>query len=186
MFELHISETELWDPVSERFHLVKEQVLQLEHSLLSVSKWEAKWHKPMPLVNNKGMTGEEFLDYIRCMTISRNPNPLVYNCVSESDVNAIVDYINDPHTATWFADSKANNSDKRPLTAELIYHLMFAYGVSKDCEKWHLNRLMTQLRVEYEESKPTDKKSKAEIAEQHRYLNAKRRAEAKARAKMRK
>lgn len=183
MLELRISGTELWDPVSERFLRVKDQVLVLEHSLLSVSKWEAKWHKPMPLVNDTDMSSEEFIDYVRCMTISRAPDPLVYTCLNADHVKTIVDYINDPHTATWFGESKTTNSDKRPLTAEIIYHLMFAFGISKECEKWHLNRLMTQLRVEYEESKPTKAKSKAETIERHRYLNAKRRAEAKVRAK---
>ena len=186
MLELHISATDLWDPVSERFLTVKEQTLLLEHSLLSVSKLEARRHKPLPLVNNKGMSGEEFLDYVRCMTVSRNPDPLVFNCISADDVKTITDYINDPHTATWFGESKSDQNDARPITAEVVYHLMFAFGVSKECEKWHLNRLMTQLRVEYEESKPPKKKSKAEIAERHQYLNAKRRAEAKARAKARK
>lgn len=186
MLELRIHATDLWDPVSERFLSVKEQTLPLEHSLLSISKWEARWHKPMPLVNDEGMSGEEFVDYIRCMTVSRNPDPLVYQCISADDVQAVMDYINDPHTATWFGESKADNSDKRPLTAEIIYHLMFVFGVSKECEKWHFNRLMTQLRVEYEESKPQKKKTKAEIADRHRYLNAKRRAEAKARAGIRK
>ena len=185
MLELHIAETDLWDPVSERFFSVKEQVLPLEHSLLSVSKWEEKWHKPMPLINNQRMAGEEFLDYIRCMTVSRNPDPLVYRCISATDVQAIIDYINDPHTATWFGENKSDNTDKRPLTSEIIYHLMFSFGVSKECEKWHFNKLMTQLRVEYEETKPSKKKSKAEIAEHHRALNAKRRA-ARARAKMHK
>ena len=185
MLELHISETDLWDPVSERFLRVKEQTLPLEHSLLSVSKWEAKWHKPMPLINSKSMDVEEFLDYVRCMTVSRSLDPLVYRCISSDDMKTVMDYINDPHTATWFGDIKSDGGDNRPLTAEVIYHLMFSFGISKECEKWHFNRLMTQIRVEYEESKPSKKKSKAEVAERHRYLNAKRRAEARARSKMR-
>lgn len=185
MLELHISETELWDPVSERFLSVREQVLPLEHSLLSISKWESKWHKPMPLINDQNMVGDEFVDYVRCMTVSRQPDPIVYKCLTAKDVDAIVEYINDPHTATWFGEIKTPNSDKRPLTSEIIYHLMFAFGVSKECEKWHFNKLMTQIRVEYEESKPSKKKTKEEIAERHRYLNAKRRAERMARRKAR-
>ena len=181
MLELRIPETELWDPVSERFLSVGEQVLPLEHSLLSISKWESKWHRPMPLINNEKLAGEEFLDYIRCMTVSRNPDPLVYRCISADDVESIMSYINDPQTATWFREEKSDDKDRRPLTAERIYHLMFVFSVSKECEKWHFNRLMTQLRVEYEESKPAKKKSPAEIAERHRMLNAKRRAEAEAR-----
>lgn len=181
MLELHIEETELWDPVRERFFSVKEQTLPLEHSLLSVSKWESKWHKPMPLMNDEGMGFDEFIDYVRCMTVSRRPDPLVYSCLTAKDIDAIRDYINDPHTATWFGESTPAETDNRPMTAERIYHLMFAFGVDISCEKWHLNRLMTQIRVEYEESKPAKKKTPEEIAEHHRMLNAKRRAERAAR-----
>ena len=181
MLELHIGETDLWDPVSERFYTVKEQDLPLEHSLLSVSKWESKWHKPMPLINSQPMSMEEFLDYVRCMTVSRRPDPLVYRCLTAKDMEAIKAYINDPQTATWFREERVTSTDKRPMTAERIYHLMFIFGVDLACEKWHLNRLMTQLRVEYEESKSEKKKTPEEIAERHRMLNAKRRAERAAR-----
>lgn len=182
MLEIRIPATELWDPVQERFCAVKEQVLPLEHSLLSISKWEAKWHKPMPLINDTRISTDEFVDYVRCMTMLRNPDPLVYRCLTQRDLDTIVDYINDPQTATWFRDDgKKTSTDKRPMTAERIYHLMFTFGVDKECEKWHLNRLMTQIRVEYEETKPQKKKSAGEIAERHRMLNAQRRAKRAAR-----
>ena len=173
MLELTIRDTELWDPKEERFYQVKGQILTLEHSLVSLSKWEAKWHKPF--LSDTKLTNEEILDYIRCMTVNRNVDPLVYNCLSDKQFKEIEDYIEDPHTATWFSTSGKESGPKTVMTAERIYHLMFAYGIDKDCEKWHLNQLLTQIRVEYEESKPQKKHSKREIAERHRALNAARR-----------
>lgn len=173
MLELTIGETELWDQKAERFYTVHKQTLTLEHSLVSLSKWEAKWHKPF--LSSEKLTNEELLDYIRCMTINRNVNPLVYNCLTNEQFKAIEEYIADPHTATWFSNSGKETGPKTVITAERIYHLMFSYGIDKDCEKWHLNQLLTQIRVEYEESKPQKKRSPREIAERHRALNAARR-----------
>ena len=177
MLELTIEGTDLWDPVTERFYTIKTQKIALEHSLLSLSKWEAKWHKPF--LSDEQLSNEEVIDYIRCMVVTRNVDPLVYKCLSEDHYKRIEAYIRDPQTATWFSNKEQNN-DKAVITAERIYHLMFAYGIDKDCEKWHLNRLLTQIRVEYEESKPQKKRSKADLIEHHRALNAARR---KARAK---
>lgn len=160
MLELTIAGTDLWDPVTERFLTVKPQTIALEHSLLSLSKWESKWHKPF--LGDEDLTNDEIIDYIRCMTITRNVDPLVYSCLTESQYKQIEDYIQDSHTATWFGNNSNRQTDKTVITAERIYHLMFAYGIHKDCEKWHLNRLLTQIRVEYEESKPPKKRSKAD------------------------
>lgn len=173
MLELEIRDTELWDPKAERFYEVKGQTLVLEHSLVSLSKWEAKWHKPF--LSDDALTNEELLDYIRCMTVNRNVDPYVYNCLTDEHFKAIEDYIADPHTATWFSNTVKEPGTKAVMTAERIYHLMFAYGIDKDCEKWHLNQLLTQIRVEYEESKPQKKHSKREIVDRHRALNAARR-----------
>lgn len=172
MLELVIEDTDLWDPKNERFYSVKRQTLVLEHSLVSLSKWESKWHKPFL---SSELTNDEVLDYIRCMTVNRNVDPLVYNCLNSDHFKMIEDYIADPHTATWFSNSSHKNGQSAVITAERIYHLMFAYGIDKECEKWHLNQLLTQIRVEYEESKPQKKHSKREIADRHRALNAARR-----------
>lgn len=172
MLELTIDATELWDPVSERFYDVKQQKIALEHSLLSLSKWEAKWHKPF--LSDTPLADEELLDYIRCMVITRNVDPCVFRCLTDKHYALIEAYIKDPQTATWFSETKKQD-DHAVITAERIYHLMFAYGIDKDCEKWHLNRLLTQIRVEYEESKPRKKKSKEELIAHHRALNAARR-----------
>ena len=173
MLEIAIGDTELWDPKAERFYKVKGQTLTLEHSLVSLSKWESKWHKPF--LSGEALTNDEILDYIRCMTVNRNPDPLVYNCLTDAQYKEIEDYIADPHTATWFSNSGKEPGQKTVITAERIYHLMFSYGIDKDCEKWHLNQLLTQIRVEYEESKPKKKRSARELADHHRALNAARR-----------
>lgn len=178
MLELTINGTDLWDPSTERFYTIKPQTIALEHSLLSLSKWEEKWHKPF--LSDEPLSNDEIIDYIKCMTVTRNVDPLVYRCFTEAHFSAIEAYISDPHTATWFSNKPQSNANKAVITAERIYHLMFAYGIDKDCEKWHLNRLLTQIRVEYEETKPQQKKSKAELLDHHRALNAARR---KARAK---
>ena len=89
MLELTIQDTELWDPKEERFYSVKGQTITLEHSLVSLSKWESKWHKPF--LSENALTNEEILDYIRCMTINRNVDPLVYNCLTDSQFKAIAD-----------------------------------------------------------------------------------------------
>lgn len=173
MLEIEVSATELWDPVAERFYSVKPVTLVLEHSLVSVSKWEAKWHKSFFLED--GMSNEEILDYIRCMTVNRTVDPLVYRCITNEHLEKVREYIDDSHTATWFSESKDERSKKRIFTTELLYFYMFSYGIPIDCEKWHLNRLLTLLRVCYEETKPKKKMSKSELANHHRAINKARR-----------
>lgn len=177
MLEIEVAQTELWDPISERFLLVHGMTLMLEHSLVSVSKWEAKWHKTF--FNADGLTNEETLDYVRCMTINRSVPDNVYLCLTNEHLEKIRAYIDDPHTATWFSESKDDPSKKRVLTTELLYFYMFSYGIPIDCEKWHLNRLITLIRVCYEETKPKKKKSKSELAAHHRALNSARRKKSK-------
>lgn len=172
MLEIEIAPTELWDPVTERFITVHGITLALEHSLVSVSKWEAKWHKPF----SKGdLTNEETLDYVRCMTINRSVPDNVYRCLTNEHLEKIRAYIDDSHTATWFSEKNDEKIEKRVLTSELLYFYMFSYGIPIECEKWHLNRLTTLLRVFYEETKPKKKKSKSEIAAHHRAINRARR-----------
>lgn len=177
MLEIDVAQTELWDPIAERFLSVNAVTLVLEHSLVSVSKWEAKWHKSF--FSSDGLTSEETLDYVRCMTVNRNIDPLVYRCLSDENIGRIKAYIDDPHTATWFSESKDDGGKKRAMTSELLYFYMFGYGIPIECEKWHLNRLITLIRVCYEETKPKKKKSKAELAAHHRAVNAARRKKSK-------
>lgn len=169
MLLITVPEREYYDPDKNEFIKVKTQTLQLEHSLVSISKWEAKWKKPF--LSNKPMNIEETIDYIRCMTITQNVNPLVYMGVNDANVLAVRDYIFDPMTATWFS----KKDDKRPVravhTSEVIYWQMIALGIPFECQKWHLNRLLTLIRVCNEKNSPPKKMSKKELLSRNRALN---------------
>ena len=179
MHKIFVKGRELFDEATLSFISAKDTTLQLEHSLISLSKWESKWHKPF--LSNEPKTEEEMRDYIRCMTITQNVDDDVYYCLSEENLLSVKKYMEDPMTATWFNDKNNKRGRKRVITAELIYCWMFAMNIPLECEKWHLNRLFTLLRVCSEENSPK-KESKGETKDRYRQLNAKRRAAA---AKMR-
>ena len=145
MLKITVPATELFDGVGN-FINTKEQTLQLEHSLVSLSKWEAKWHKPY--LSRKAMTIEETIDYIRCMTLTQNVDPNVYKAITPSNLKTVTEYIDDPMTA---------------------------YGIPFECRKWHLNQLLTLINVCNVEGSPPQKLSRAEVAAQYKALNAARR-----------
>lgn len=182
MLEITIPAVEMWDPIKEEFiQSTKSETLQLEHSLISLSKWESKWKKPFL---DKGLQGyEETIDYIRCMTISKVNDPNVYYRIPVSELNKVGEYIHDPMTATWFSDDSKKKNNKRGgtykkeiITAEILYYDMIALGIPFECQKWHLNRLITLIKVCQRKQEKPDKQSKREIMEHNRELNAARRA----------
>lgn len=176
-------ETEWWDPTkgeNGEFVIIpgtKERALQLEHSLVSLAKWESKWCKPF--LSKTPMTSEETIDYIRCMTITQNVPLEVYNNITNDIVEEVTNYINAPMTATWFADSKkgGGRSSGEMVTAEVIYYWMIALQIPSEYQKWHLNRLLTLIQVCSEKNKPSKKMSKRAIMNQNTALNAARRAQ---------
>lgn len=172
MFEITIPESDYYDEARERFVTSKRQTLKLEHSLVSLSKWESKWKKPF--LSDKPKTWEETIDYVRCMTITQNVNPDAYYAIDESGLKKIQEYINDSMTATWFRKD-SNRPSRRIITSEVIYSQMITLGIPVDFEKWHLNRLMTLIRVCSEENAPKKKMGKKEILQQNRALNNARR-----------
>lgn len=151
----------------------KEQTLQLEHSLLSLSKWESKWCKPF--LHRKDLTDEETLDYIKCMTLTRNVDPKVYDNLTEGNIRDIVAYINAPMTATTFSEDKVGKTPHEIVTSELIYYWMIALQIPSDYAKWHLNRLLTLIRVCNIKNAPPKKMSKREIMSRTAEINAARR-----------
>lgn len=163
---------EFYNESTESFSETEPVTITLEHSLVSVSKWEAKWHKPF-LEPYPPKTEEELLDYIRCMTITQNVDPEIYNRLPLEAIEQINKYIEDPMTATTF--KKKPTGPKTITTSEILYYQMIALGVPFECQKWHLARLLTLLRVCNEKNNPK-KMSKQDIYAQNRALNAARRA----------
>ena len=176
MLRITIPATELWDENKEEFITIKEQTLQLEHSLVSLSKWESKWCKPFLSKDIK--TEEETLDYIRCMTITQNVDPDVYNFIPNNIREEIKEYIEAPMTATWFSDdknSKGGKGNSEQITSELVYYWMIAQNIPFECEKWHLNRLLTLIKVCNVKNQPPKKMSKKALMSRNAALNAARR-----------
>ena len=176
MLRIEIPEREFFDDETERFGKVKATTLYLEHSLISISKWEAKWHIEF---FESDKTVEQTLDYIKCMILNREIDDktmtLYLNSMTEDDVKKINDYINDPMTATTIKDDGRRGRTQK-VTSELIYCWMVQYQIPFECEKWHINRLIMLIRVISEESKPKKKMTKREIMAQNKALNAARKA----------
>ena len=190
MLKLKIPGRQVWDPNKEEFFYIKETTLRLEHSLLSLAKWESKWHIPF-FSTGQNMTREQQLDYLRCMTLDKGIDPNVYQFLTREQMQAINTYMDDPMTATWFRGeprpnerNDPNNPRPKPrhrkdgteTTAEVLYCQMFQLGIPKECEKWHLNRLLTLLRVCSESQMPPKKMSPGEATAQRQMLNAQRKA----------
>ena len=174
MLTLQIPPREFFDERKQEFINFEGCSLQMEHSLISLSEWEAKWKKPF-LNKPESRTSEELLDYFRCMTITKNVNPLAFASLTQEHINTIVNYINDPMTATWFSeDGKPSKRPTEVVTSELIYYWMIAQNIPFECRKWHLNRLLTLIRVCNVKNNPPKKMSKAEIARRQRELNEQR------------
>ena len=173
MLRVTIPAIELWDESKEEFINTKGQTLQLEHSLVSLSKWESKWCKPF--ISKDTKTEEEELDYIRCMTITQNVDPDVYKFIPNGIREEIKEYINAPMTATWFNEDKKGKGDSEQITSELVYYWMIAQNIPFECEKWHLNRLLTLIKVCNIKSQPPKKMGKKALMSRNAALNAARR-----------
>ena len=160
---------EQWDEVNQVFIYPKEQTLQLEHSLVSLSKWESKWCKPF--LTRQAKTFEETLDYVKCMTLTQNVNPEVYNYLTIANIDLINQYIDAPMTATRFSDDKNTKTNREQVTAEIIYYWMIALNIPFECQKWHLNRLLTLIKVCNIKNSQHKKKSMKEIMRRNTALN---------------
>lgn len=170
MLQITIPAEESWMEDREEFVYAKEQTLQLEHSLMSLAKWESKWQKSF--LSSREKSFEETIDYVRCMTITKNVDPSVYGRLTSQNIQEINAYISDPMTATCFREDPSEKRSRETVTAELIYYWMFSLGIPLDCEKWHLNRLLTLIRVCNVKNSPPKKRSRKEIMSQNAALNA--------------
>ena len=168
MLKITIPEMEFYDEDNNEFIMFNEQVLQLEHSLVSISKWESKWH--IPFLDGKDKTLEQIIDYVRCMTITQNVKPEVYNRLTEDNLKAINDYIENPMTATTFSDINQRPS-REIIASEIIYYWMVSFNIPFECQKWHLNKLLTLIKVCNIKNSPPKKMSRQEILSRNRALN---------------
>ena len=173
MLQVTIPEAEYFDSEKNIFIYIKQQILTLEHSLVSISKWEQKWNKPFMETDIK--THEESKDYIKCMTLTQNVDPIIYDYIPESIYREIDAYISAPMTATKFREDN-NSKNKEIITSELIYYWMITLGIPFECRKWHLNTLIALIKVCEIKNTPPKKMSKNEIMSRNAELNAKRRA----------
>lgn len=162
-----------WDEEKEVFVEPKTVTLQLEHSLVSLSKWESKWNKPF--LSTREKTNEEILDYIKCMTITQNVKPEVYSHLTVDNFQQVDDYIQAPMTATVFSEDRSEKGGREIVTAELIYYWMIALQIPPEYRKWHLNQLLTLIRVCNIKNSPPKKRSKSETMRRNAALNAARR-----------
>ena len=173
MLQITIPAREMWDEQNNEFVYTNEQTLQLEHSLISLSKWESKWNKPF--LSKESKTYEEVLDYVKCMTLTQKVSPEIYANLTDENMRDIQRYIEAPMTATTFSEEKNTKGNREIVTSELIYYWMIALGIPLECEKWHLNRLLTLVRVCNIKNSPPKKMGKNAIMSRNASLNAARR-----------
>lgn len=174
MLNITIPAIDGWDDDKQEFVDIKpSQTLSLEHSLISLSKWESKWCKPF--VSTKDKTQEEIIDYIKCMTLTQNVADDVYNRLSFENIKQINEYINAPMTATRFFNDKNVKTSREQITSEIIYYWMITLNIPFECQKWHLNRLLTLIRVCNIKNQPPKKMNRREILSRNAALNAARR-----------
>ncbi len=177
MLQIVVPEREYWNERTQQFVDTKEQTLCLEHSLVSISKWEAKYHKSFIKTFNKEPTDEEIRYYVKCMTLTQNVDPNVYLSLSVSNYQDVFAYINDTMSATYLNDRDTGTS-RDVITSELIYYWMIQANIPFECQKWHLNRLLTLIRVcGIKNNQSNKKRSTAEIISDYKSENERRKKE---------
>lgn len=167
MLTLAVPGIDLYDETKNLFYTTKEQILQLEHSLISVSKWESKWHKSF--LNNNKKTREESIDYIKCMSLTKGLDDIFYESLPIDIISQIDSYIDNPMTATTINEKDSFSRDI--ITSEIIYYWMIELGIPFECQKWHLNRLITLIRVCVIKRAPNEKMSQKEVMQTNHELN---------------
>lgn len=173
MLQITVPAAECFNEATNTFITTKETALTLEHSLVSLSKWESKWCKPFLGKDRK--TTEETIDYIKCMTLTQNVDSNVYLVMSDKNLEEIKKYIEGPHSATTIYEDPSAPKSRETITSELIYYWMITLNIPFECQKWHLNRLLTLIRVCNIKNKPPKKMSQRQIMSRNAQLNAMRR-----------
>jgi hypothetical protein len=175
MLTITVGATDVYDESADKFSTEGGVELQLEHSLISLSKWESEFEKPF--LGKEDKTSEEVLAYIRCMIVTPNPPEDILQRLSKENLEAVNAYIDRKMTATWFSEQPGAPKTREVITSELVYYWMTVFQIPFECESWHLNRLFTLIRIcNIKQAKPK-KMSRAEIAARNRELNAQRKAQ---------
>lgn len=169
---------ELWDEEEQVFieipPLMEDHVLDLEHSLVSIAKWESKWKKAF-LSKNNVITEEQSIDYIKAMTLTPNVPDEAYISIPEQVFEEITSYINESKTATVLPKMPNNNNSRETVTSELIYYWMIALNIPPEYDQWHFSRLMTLIELASIKNAPPKKMGKKGLARQYAEINAARR-----------
>lgn len=173
MLKITVVLDEGYDEKQSQFVALKTFDLELEHSLVSLSKWESEFCKPF--LGKEDKTLEETIWYVIAMTMTENVPREIYDKLSNSNIDDVNAYIGAPMTATTFTE-KQSKAAQEVITAEIIYWWMIGLNIPFECETWHFNRLLTLIRVCNLKNAPPKKMSRAEQAQQQRDLNAKRKA----------
>ena len=171
MLRIKLNSSEEWNPVTEEFEYSEPVTIELEHSLLSMSKWEEITHKPF--FGDSPKSTDEHILYMKCM-IMNDADPDSILRLSKEDINKISNYLEDPHTATWFSKSDNKGKSKEVLTSELIYYYMTVIGIPFECERWNLKRLLTLIQIANEKNKKQEPEDPRKTAQKYRELNRQR------------
>lgn len=172
MLTIVVPGVESFDNRTKQFVYGEETILELEHSLVSLSKWEMQFQKP--LLSQEPKTQEETFAYFRHMCLTPNVPDEVFDRLPDEAIVKINEYIENKMTATWFRPMTNGPRSSEQITNELIYYWMYAFNIPKETEKWHLERLFTLIRVTNEKNKPQKKMSRADLAARNRALNEQR------------
>lgn len=173
MLTITIPGQELFDEVKMEFINTEDQTLDMEHSLVSLAAWESIWNKPF--LSKEQKTREETISYMKCMTLTPNVDPDVYNYVSNDIIEKVNKYIEAPMTATVFSEDKTTKGKSETVTAEIIYYWMVSLTIPPEYRFWHLNQLMTLIKVCSIKNSPPKKRSQADVMRENAARNAARR-----------
>lgn len=175
MIPIHIQKGSFFNEETNEFIDIEPRVLHMEHSLYTISKWEEKWHKPyLSNLPSFKKTEEEALDYMRCMCLEDDEeeiNPLIFNCMSKTEYDKLIKYVQDPHTATTVTKKDDKPPSRDIMTAEVIYYNMFSAQIPKECEHWHINKLLKLLEVFAAKQEKPKKMPKTAMVNQRRAVS---------------